>query len=288
MARLDNALLDGKAFSKDTSNVMLDLTHGGQFAWSPNHAEWINNQAYIRRNLVPIVLEAPKFFQLMDNPEVWVSCFKSLIEKHCRTIDGYQAGLKATFDDHPVGGAGEVHQEVTDMKRDRSEPVFTFIEKYGRPVQTFIEYWMRYGMMDPETKYAMIGTLRQNVPTDLLADWFTGTILVFEPNPLHTKIEKAWITTNFAPQNNGEVIGKRDLTSASEILTLSIPFTGISQYGLGVNKFAQTVLDNIRLANANPFNAPAMLKEIQKDVEAAAKGYKQSVLDLGASAVSPS
>lgn len=288
MARLDNALLDGKAFSKDTTNTMLDLTSGGQFAWSPNHAEWINNQAYIRRNLVPIVLEAPRFFQHMPDPEVWVSCFKALIEKHCRTIDGYQAGLKASFDDHPVGGAGEVHQEVTDMKRDRSEPVFTFIEKYGRPVQTFIEYWMRYGMMDPETKYAMVGTMRANVPTDLLADWYTGTILVFEPNPLHTKVEKAWITTNFAPQNNGEVIGKRDLTSASEILTLSIPFTGISQYGLGVNKFAQQILDNIRMANANPFNAPAMLKEISKDVEAAAKGYKQSVLDLGTSAVSQS
>lgn len=288
MARIDNALLDNKAFSKDITNTMLDLTNGGQFAWSPNHAEWINNQAYVRRNLVPIVLEAPRFFQLMPNADVWVSCFKSLIEKHCRTIDGYQAGLKVSFDDHPVGGAGEVHQEVTDVKRDRSEPVFTFIEKYGRPVQTFIEYWIRYGMMDPETKYAMIGTLTSNVPTDLLADWFTGTILVFEPNPLHTKIEKAWITTNFAPQNNGEVIGKRDLTSASEILTLSIPFTGISQYGLGVNKFAQEILDNIRMANANPFNAPAMLKEISKDVEAAAKGYKQAVVDLGSSAVSPS
>ena len=288
MARLDNALLDGKAFGKDTTNAVLDLTHGGQFSWSPNHAEWINNQAYIRRNLVPIVLEAPRFFQLMPNPDVWVSCFKALIEKHCRTIDGYQAGLKVSFDDHPVGGAGEMHQEVTDVKRDRSEPVFTFIEKYGRPIQTFIEYWIRYGMMDPETKYAMVGTLANNVPSDLLADWFTGTILVFEPNPLHNKIEKAWITTNFAPQNNGEVIGKRDLTAASELLTLSIPFTGISQYGLGVNKFAQEILDNIKMANANPFNAPAMLKEISQDVEAAVKGYKQSVADLAASAVSPS
>lgn len=288
MARLDNALLDGKAFGKDTTNAVLDLTHGGQFSWSPNHSEWINNQAYIRRNLVPIVLEAPRFFQLMPNPDVWVSCFKALIEKHCRTIDGYQAGLKVSFDDHPVGGAGEMHQEVTDVKRDRSEPVFTFIEKYGRPIQTFIEYWIRYGMMDPETKYAMVGTLANNVPSDLLADWFTGTILVFEPNPLHNKIEKAWITTNFAPQNNGEVIGKRDLTAASELLTLSIPFTGISQYGLGVNKFAQEILDNIKMANANPFNAPAMLKEISQDVAAAVKGYKQNVEDLASSAVSPS
>ena len=288
MPRLDNALLDGQAFSKDTTNAMLNLSNGGYFSWSPNHAEFINNQAYIRRNLVPIALEAPRFFQLMPNPDVWVACYKALIEKHCRMIDGYQAGLKASFDDHPVGGAGEVHQEVTDMKRDRSEPVFTFIEKYGRPIQTFLEYWMRYGMMDPETKYAMIGTLANNVPSDLLADWFTGTILVFEPNPLHNKIEKAWITTNFAPMNNGEVIGKRDVTAASEVLTLTIPFTGISQYGLGVNKFAQSVLDNIRMANANPFNAPAMLKEISKDVEAAVKGYKQNVADLAASAVSPS
>lgn len=288
MPRVDEILMQGRGFSKDRTNDQLNLTYGGQFGWSPELKEWVSNQGYIRRNLVPIVLEAPKFFDSMPNPDLWRSCFKSLIEKHCRIIDGYQAGLKGTFDSHPVGGAGEEHQELTDMKRDRSEPVFTFIEKYGRPIQTFIDYWMRYGMMDPDTKYAMVGTLANGAPSDMLADQYTGTILVFEPDPTHSKVEKAWITTNFAPMNNGEVIGRRDLTAASEILTLTIPFTGISQYGLGPKLLAQDILNNIRKTNADPFKRPAMVDGISANMQAAPKGYKQGLEDLGSSAISVS
>lgn len=288
MARIDNALMNGTAFGRDTTAPMTNLQYGGQFGWSPDLSQVLGNQAYVRRNLIPVVLEAPRFFQLMNDPARWVASFVSLIEKHCRTIEGYNAGLKASFDDHPVGGGGEMQQEITDMKRDRSEPVFTFIEKYGRPVQTFLEYWMRYGMMDPETKYATVGTLAGGAPSDLLADWYTATILVFEPDPTHTKIEKAWITTNFAPMNNGEVVGRRDLAAAGEMSTLAIPFTGISQYGLGVNVFAQQILDNIRMANANPFNKPAFLQSIHADVAAATENYKSSVENLGSSVVSPS
>ena len=288
MARVDQILMDQRAFGKDRTNDQLDFTHGGMFGWSPELKEWISNQGYVRRNLVPIVLECPKFFDRMPNPDVWRACFKSLIEKHCRTIDGYQAGVSATFDSHPVGGAGEEHQEITDMKRARSEPVFTFIEKYGRPIQTFLNYWLRYGMMDPDTKFALVSTLEGGPPDDMLADQYTGTILVFEPDYTHTKVEKAWITTNFAPQNEGEVIGRRDLTAASEILTLTIPFTGISQYGLGPMMLAQEILNNIRKANADPYKRPAIVEGVHADLVSAPKGYKQGLEDLGSTAVSVS
>lgn len=285
--RPEDILMQGRAFSQDRGVAdQLNLTYGGMFGWSPELKEWVSNQAYVRRNLVPIVLEAPKFFDSMPNPEIWRACFKALIEKHCKTIDGYQAGLTGTWDSHPVGGAGEEQQEITDMKRARSEPVFTFIEKYGRPIQTFINYWMRYGMMDPDTKYAMVGTLANGAPTDMLADQYAGTILVFEPDPTHTRVEKAWITANFAPINEGEVIGRRDLTAASEILTLTIPFTGISQYGLGPKMLAQGILDQMRKTNSDPFRRPAIVDGISASMIDAPKGYKQGLEDLGTNAVS--
>ena len=284
MARLTEALLEQKAFGVNVHQPMLDLTYGGQQGWAPNLKEWISNQAYVRRNLVCILLESPKFFTLMPDPDKWVSTLKSLVELHARSIEGFNAALTVETDTHPVGGGGELQDEVLNVTRARSEPSFTFIEKYGRPIQTFIQHWIEYALMSPETKYALVGTL-DNKPEDMLADWFSMSCLFFEPDPTHSKVVQAWITTNMYPKETGEITGKRDLTSSSEILTLTIPFTGISQYGLGVNLFAQKILDSINHTKANPYLRPSFVEDISSDVSAAAEGYKKGVEDLGNSAV---
>lgn len=284
MARLTEAILGQKAFGGHANQPMLDLTYGGQHGWAPNLTEWVSNQAYVRRNLVCVLLEAPRFFTLMPDPAKWVSTLKSLLELHCRSIEGFNAALTVDTDEHPVGGAGEMQQEVINVTRARTEPSFTFVEKYGRPIQTFIQHWIQYALMDPETKYALVGTL-ENKPEDLLADWFSCSALFFEPDPTHRKVVQAWVTTNMFPKETGEIVGKRDLTSASEILNLTIPFTGISQYGLGVNLFAQKILDGININNANPYLRPSHLQSISSDVAAATEGYKKNAEDLGSSAV---
>ena len=284
MARLTEALLQQKAFGSNANQPMLDLTYGGQQGWAPNLKEWISNQAYVRRNLVCILLESPKFFTLMPDPDKWVSTLKSLVELHARSIEGFNAALTVDVDSHPVGGAGELQDEVINVTRARTEPSFTFIEKYGRPIQTFIQHWIEYALMNPETKYALLGTL-ENKPDDMLADWFSMSCLFFEPDPTHSKIVQAWVTTNMYPKETGEITGKRDLTSASEILTLTIPFTGISQYGLGVNLFAQKILDTINHTKANPYLRPSFVDSISSDVAKAAEGYKKGIEDLGNSAV---
>ena len=275
MTRITNSLVT-TGWASGATQPMLDFSYGGQNGYSPNLTEWVSNQAYIRRNLICILLEAPGFFQLMHNPEVWVRSLKSLVELHARSIEGFNAALTVEFAEHAVGGAGEMQQEVTDVKRARTEPVFGFVEKYGRPIQTFLEMWIRYGMMDPDAKIAMAGTLTgtgktatrgtylgqtsagslpatAGRPNDLLADWSTMTCLFIEPDNLHQSVVKSWVTTNMMPKETGPIEGKRDLTSASELLELSIPFTGISQYGLGVNKLAQAILDSINVTNAVPF-----------------------------------
>jgi len=286
MARLTEAILGQKAFGGNANQPMLDLTYGGQHGWAPNLTEWVSNQAYVRRNLVCVLLEAPRFFTLMPDPAKWVSTLKSLLELHCRSIEGFNAALTVDTDEHPVGGAGEMQQEVINVTRARTEPSFTFVEKYGRPIQTFIQHWIQYALMDPETKYALVGTL-ENKPEDLLADWFSASALFFEPDPTHRKVVQAWVTTNMYPKETGEIIGKRDLTSASEILNLTIPFTGISQYGLGVNLFAQKILDGININNANPYTKAAFLQSVSSDVAAAAEGYKKNAEDVGANQVRP-
>lgn len=282
MSRVTDAILNNTAFSRGATQQMVDLTYGGQQGWAPNYVEWVSNQAYVRRNLVCILLEAPRFFQSMPDPQKWVQCLKSLVELHARTIEGFNAGLTVELDEHPVGGAGEMQQEFTNVTRARTEPSFGFVEKAGMPIQTFLYNWITYGLMDPDTKTALVGTLDGNRPTDLLPDWYAMTCLFYEPDPTHRKVMKAWVTTNMFPKGTGEIIGKRDLTAASEVANLTVEFTGISQYGLGTNVFAQKILDAINISNANPYLRPSFVQSIASDVDAASSvGYKAEAESLG-------
>jgi hypothetical protein len=221
----------------------------------------------------------------MPNPDKWVQALKSLVELHAKTIEGLNAGLTVEFDEHPVGGAGEMQQEITDSKRARSEPSFGFVEKYGMPINTFLQNWIIYGMMDPDTKFAMAGTLPDTKPSDMLADWYSMTCLFIEPDPTHQRVVKAWVITNMMPKSDGEVIGKRDLTSASELSNLTIEFTGIAQYNLGTKVFAQNILDTINITNANPNLRPSFVQGIDALSGSATIGYKSEAENIGSTAI---
>lgn len=285
MSRLTDAILGGRAFGRGAHQPMVDLTFGGQGGYAPNLVEWVSNQAYTRRNLIPILLEAPRFFSLMPEPQKWVDTLRSLVELHPRTIEGFKAALTVEFEEHPVGGAGEVQHEFTDVKREKSDPVFTYIEKYGMPIQTFLSHWIQYGMMDPETKFALIGTLTGQRPDDMLADWYTMSCLFIEPDPTHRKVVKSWVSTNMMPKGTGDIIGKRDMTVATELNTLNIEFTALSQFSLGTSVFAQKILDSINIARANPYMRPSFIQNISSDVAASVESYANGVNKLAASAL---
>lgn len=284
MARPENVLLGQKAYSSNMTQPMIDPSMGGQFGYAPVLKEWISNQAYVRKNLIPILLESPKFFRRMPDSAKWDSTLKRLVETSARTIEGLRGGLTVEWEEHAVGGGGEFQQEFTDVKRARSEPVFTFVERYGMPIQTFLYHWITYGMMDPDTKYALSGTLT-DAPSDMLADEYTMSMLFMEPDATGRKVMKSWVCANMAPKGTGDIEGKRDQTSASELLTLSIEFTALSQFNLGTNVFAQGILDNIVMTNANPYWRPSFVSEISADVQASDVGFKAGVADLAATRV---
>ena len=284
MSRLNDAMMTG-GYTRDIDRPILDLKYGGQHGWSPNLTEWNSNQAYVSRPLHCILLEAPRMFKVMPDSQKWISSLKALFELHPYSIEGFNAELKVQTDSHDVGGGGEKHHEVVNVTREASTPKFTFIEKYGRPTQTLLDYWIRYGLMDPETKFALLGTLGSGEVKDMLADWYSATCLFVVPDPLHKSVDKAWLTTNMFPTSTGQITGKRDLKTGQEMLTLDIEFPGISQYGLGVSRFAQTILDKINTTNADPFMRPAFAQEISADVASVEKGYIPGLEEVGAQAV---
>jgi len=285
MTRLADALLSGQAYSSGQTSPMLNLQLGGQFGYSTNLTEWINNQSYVRRNLICMLVEAPSGFQLLNNSDYWVGTLRSLVELHAQTIDGLNQTLTVDFAQTPVGGAGEQHEDFIDVKREKSNVSFRWPEKYGMPIANFLSSWIRLLMMDPETKVAEIATLTGSAPTDMLADRYSATMLFMEPDPTHTKVVKAWLITNMMPRSSGQITGHRDLTQAMETVTHDVEFTGIAQVGAGVRAFAQTMLSGISLSAANPNQRPAFVQAVSADVLSTANSYKAGVETLGSIAL---
>jgi hypothetical protein len=278
--RLADAIQSG-AYARGSQAPLLNLAHGGQHGWAPNLAELTSNQAYVSRPVICMLLQAPQIFRAFPDGPKWVQAIKAMFELHARTIEGMNATLTVETDEHPVGGAGEVQQEIVNSRRERTAPRFGFTEKYGRPIQTLLETWIRYGGMDPNTKFALASVLQGGNFTDLLMDQLTATCIFIVPDPLHRNVDKAWITTNMFPLGTSDITARRDLTASQEILQLDIEFTGTSQYGYGVNVFAQRLLDSIRTRHADPFYLPALTDRVDADVEAAEKGYKPWLEEVG-------
>ncbi len=286
MSRLSDAILQSnQAYAAGRRNPMLDLSPGGQMGFAPDYTQWVSNQSYIRRNLFALLVEAPRGFGFLNNGDKYIGVLKSLVELHPLSIDGLQAGLEVETSETPVGGGGQRMQHFTNVTEAQSNPVFRFDEKYGMPVAAFFRSWITHLMMDPHSKVANIGTLAGNKPTDMLADMYSATMIFIEPDPTHSKVVKSWLCTNMFPTGTGEIVGRRDLTAAGEQTTYDITFTALTQFGLGVDQFAQTLLDGINITGANPYLRPAFINDISADVKAAAAGYENQAEALGASAM---
>ena len=149
-------------------HTTLDVIKGGQHGWSPNLAQLVGNHAYVTYPLMCLLLEAPRAFENLPNKQSWVSMLRALVETHAIRIEGFEAGLEVATSSVKVGGGGEEQDHYTDVTRARTQPKFSWEEKYGKPIQTFLQYWITYLMKDPETKYANIATVTGRGPTDML------------------------------------------------------------------------------------------------------------------------
>lgn len=285
MSRLTDAIIQqNTGIAVGYQAPMLDPKYGGDFGWAAGYPEWISNQAYIRKNLIAILLETPTGFNYLPNPDAWVQTWKSMVETHVLSIDGLQSGIEVEFSEQAVGGGGQMQEDFTDSKVTRSNITMRWIDKYGNPFQKFLRQWITWLMLDPETKYPNFVTLT-NRPTDQLADVFSSTILFIEPDAVFQHVQKAWLVTNMMPKNTGEIIGKKDMTQAGEQTSIDIPFTGICQISLGVDAFAQTILQSINITGANPQLRAPFIDAINPDVIAAPKGYVSSATDVATGAL---
>lgn len=278
--RLRNTLIGQNGWNQFGHAPTIDVQYGASMGFMPDYTAYVSNAPYVRRNAFALLLEAPAGFQFLPNPEAWVGTLKALMEQNHLSFEGLQSTLTASYEETPMGGAGEMMQAISDMKRERSQPSYTFNEKYGRAIWKFMDGWMTGLLMDPETKVPTV-TANNRVadrPLDLLPDVVGATVLFIEPDPTHTKPLRAWLTTNMMPETSGEWTARRDITQSGEKQDYTIRFTGLTQQGEGVNRLGERLMSEIAMAGVNPNTRPAFMDAISANVRAVSQtGYREQI-----------
>lgn len=276
--RLTDAILGSDiAYAQGHLAPMVDLRFGGQNGLTNQLNQLISNQPYVSRPLFALLVEAPLGYNDLNNPSYWVESLRALIELRAEKITGLDSSLEIVTDETSmVGGAGEMHQDFTDVKRARSNPQFTWVEMYGLPVKAFWEGHVTMLMMDPDSKVASVNTLVEaNArPNAMLADYYTFTVAFIEADRTHTKVMRSWLCTNMMPTGHLlDAHGSRDLSQAGQGLKYDITFTAVTQVGNGVDYFCQQLLNNINIVGANP-----LLRKAFTQYDTGAGGIGQDAL----------
>lgn len=270
-----------------TGAPSINLEYGGQMGFMPrigtlgpdgrSYEEWMSNQAYIRRNVIPILLTYPKFFDYMPNSQSWVRVLKAMMERHPIRIEGLNQSITIETDQHPVGGAGEMQDEYTNVNRTPSTPSFVWQELGGEPVERFWRTYVSYGMMDADTKIANVKvfmTLGQNYNGLYTPDFYTFSMLFVEPDPLGKCPNRAWLINNMFPKSMPEVVGSRDMKAAGEMKEISMEFSALGcPPNVALNTMAERLLaamNSLKKIPAQDFVLP--ITDINSSVAAADTG----------------
>ena len=278
--RIQELLLQGQGYDFAGNSAQVNAGYGGQFGWSPNVANLQSSQAHVRRNLIPKVISVPNFFRSMPNPEVWTRTYIEIMERRAIKITGLNATITVATDSTKHGGGGYKQEEITNVTREDIDLSLELADSYGASTSLFWEQYIRYGMMDPETKFALVG-VTENYPTDMLLDQYCGTMMFIEPDATHRTVIRAWLVAGIFPKGTGSIIGARDITNDMEIQKLEIKFAGVPQIGLGVNHYAQEILDSIRMEYADPNLSPAFIKGWKQDGVGIGDAEVQSIKGSG-------
>ena len=270
MSRIySDTLLEQVAYSSTSNAPMINLAHGAQMGPSVDFRNFVSNTAYIRQHVQTFLIEAPRGCQDMDRPDLWVAAFKNLFELWPMAIEGLAAGLTVAAAETAAGGAGEMQQDPTNVTRARTELSYRWKDRYGSVVAKFIEAWITNFIMDPNTKYPRVIAAGVR-PADLLPDYYGCTLLNVEPDPTGTRVVRAWLTTNVYPLDGVTVEGSRDITQDKNEAEYTCRLAGLTQFGEGVDNFAQLMLNSLNLTGLNANTQQAFVQSIDANVSAVA------------------
>ena len=256
-----------QSLNKDGWNngiASVSLEKGGQFGFLPmiggidnekNISEYMYNQSYLRKDLIAIVLDTPKVFDYLPNPDNWRKAIKAFFEVHAKTIDGIDSSLTVDTSEKETGLSGGKFKEPINVTRADSNVSIGVVEKYGIPFEILLDTWIRYGMIDPESQAPLATTLPGMENVDVYSpEFWTCTVLFIEPDVLLRKAVHGWFIGNLFPTSNPDIVGKKDKTAGRELKDMTIEMGGmaIPSTNKRVMDLANSVLDSLKLYTRTP------------------------------------
>lgn len=215
--------------------------------------QWVANQAYYPRNLIAIVVRNLQPTE-GDPDNVMAKSLRAALELHPVQIEGLTTGFTSSGD-------------------YQSQAVFTFGEKFGRPMDKLFHAW-RY-------RFDQLVNLG---PTDAA----TIDMMFIEPDPTYTKVSEAWLGKDLWPIDYNGIDSKRDIAArrvprqgtANEVLfgkfktrhywpkqtKLELVLEGQYRRGEDVMEQAQACLSNLNIVASNPYNQTEFVNRISEEI----------------------
>ncbi len=278
--RLKEAFKEKDVLGRD--HLALNAKFGSQQGYMPSlgakmedgktYEEWLNDAAFVSVDVIPFVLSTPKYFDFFDNPKDWTDLFISIFELHPETIDGLDATLTVETDQHNVGRGGQTFKEVTGVKRPETSVKYTLREKRGKPINRFLDIYIRYCIQDHELGKPLV-TLMPKFKKGLhTPDMYSFSTLFVEPDITHNNVIEAYLVLNQFPTTAGTVTSKRDLSTGGEMVVYDIETGGIMVYNESIRKLGQHFLDSLTVTSVNPDTVVSALNP--EDLQATVKDSK--------------
>ncbi len=275
--------MSDKGYGQGRLNTALNPMYGGMSGFTLDLANFINYTPYLRRQTVPVLVEAPRGFLDVAGGQECIAILKALLETGYRSFDGLNQTLESEFVGTDLSD-GNVFEVMSNMKYAQSAPSFAYVEREGRPIGTYFDWWRTDFGMDPQSKTPNIITKGVS-PPDMLPDYYTATMLFFEPTKNWREIDKAWLCFNMFPKNSAPVEGGRDLTRAGELVEFNVEFTCMQEINEGVVQFAQTILETFSLFGASSLKKQASWQQIDANVAAKDTGFNDQLRKQTANAI---
>lgn len=264
-----------KAYGMGRTATMLNPRYGAISGFTPDLENFINYTPYLHRNTVPVLVEAPRGFMEVAGGSELVAILKALLETGYRSFEGLNQTLESQFVGTDLGD-GNTFEVISDMKITPSAPSFAFVEREQRPIGTFFDWWRTDYGMDPASKVPNCIT-KGLTPPDMLPDYYSATMLFFEPTKNWQEVDKAWLCFNMFPKNSAEITGYRDLNRAGELVEFNVEFTCMQQVSEGVTEFAQSILETFSLFGASSFKKRSAWRQVDANVLAQDTGFNDQL-----------
>ncbi len=282
MKRPSNIFLGDAGFAKGSQVPLLNLSHGGQHGFTPDYRTLSASIPYVRRHMQVRLLSAPAgFARLGADARIHEAFLKALLETYPKAVEGITSTLSADFQGTPVGGSGEEFKVATDTKIAKTAPVFNYDEVGNKVIQPYFEWWHKTFRQNPWTKHPEIVHLVSDT-SNYMEDEAGATVLFYETDITCKRIVDAWLSVNVSPKTFGQREAKRELTSAQELLSLSIEMTAITLSNQVVRALAQTLLDETNLFGFDPNRLPVNNATVAAGIKAATGGFQDKINELAA------